>query len=57
MCCEWGEDCFLLDNLMLSYPPFGDMHDHFATGSLSEKGKYFGERGGIIPFFEKDNLD
>ncbi len=52
-----GQIASIIDEIKLSYAPFGNMDVYFAAGSLSEKGKYFGERGGIIPFYEKDDLE
>lgn len=52
-----GNIVSVLEKMELSFPRFREMPGYFSTTSLSEKFKKFGERGGIIPFYEKDNLD
>lgn len=52
-----GKVASVLERLALSYPKFGQMPGYFTTTSLSEKVKRFGEQGGIISFYEKDDIE
>lgn len=52
-----GKIALVIDQMGLSYQRYRQMPGYLSTTSLNEKFKKFGEKGGIIPFYEKDDLD